>query len=307
MAKAAPPAMSESLQVRTVEFTPLGEAASITLSIQQLKIAGIVRPTKQGHMPDDGTILTFMLRCKAQGLNPFVGDAFLLGYDSQSGPEFSLITAVQSLYKRAELAGDFDGMESGVIVENTDGELLDLPGDFVPRGTTLVGAWAKGWRKSMTRPVTERMNREPFDKKRSQWSSNPQGMLVKVAEASVLRRLFPTTCGGLYTQDELPDDSANTLEHLPSPKSPKPKRISETIPRPAAPPIPASPAEQDRQDDPQAITEEELFRALSAELSDAPDYATAVTIASGYIDRNPPLEEKIHAGLVAMKKLRGWK
>lgn len=300
MAKHTTQELSSAVQVKEVEYTPLGESIPIKISIAQLKMAGIVRPTRKGVMPDDGTILTFMLRCRAQGLNPFAGDAFLIGFDSADGQEFSLLTAIQSLYKRAELSGQYDGMESGVIVESSD-ELHDLEGDFVPKGTTLRGAWAKCYRKDQSRPTKERINLEPFKKSTSLWHSNPQGQIVKCAEASVLRRAFPTTCGGLFIADEMNSDG-NTIvaqaEH-------KPKRVTEVV-RSSQPAETRPEPQNEAAVDGALPTEDEVLAGLRHELENSPGVVQASTIAAAYTDRNPPLEERIYGVLQEVKKAKGW-
>merc|ERR1711991_914366 len=62
-------------------------------------------------------MMDFLMLCRARKLNPFEGDAYLVGYDSKDGAKFSLITSHQALLKRAELCQQFDGMESGLILD----------------------------------------------------------------------------------------------------------------------------------------------------------------------------------------------
>src|SRR5882672_1888038 len=113
----------------SVEIIPFGTTDRIRLS------AAIVRQmiatrTRTGKEPDDNQCIKFIMLCKARHLNPFEGDAFMLGYDTQSGPQWSLITAHQVFLKRAEASKGFNGMESGVIVEGPEGGFLEREGDL---------------------------------------------------------------------------------------------------------------------------------------------------------------------------------
>ena len=70
-----------------VEFVPFGTKDKIQLSIEIVKRIVAVK-TKSGKSCSDEDAFRFMLMCQARRLNPFEGDAYLLGYDSQNGPSF---------------------------------------------------------------------------------------------------------------------------------------------------------------------------------------------------------------------------
>ena len=148
--------------------------------------------------------MRFMMLCKARGLNPFEGDAFLIGYDQDSGPQFSLVTAIQAFLKRAEVHPEFDGMDSGVIVKDETGELRDREGDFLHPGDMLLGGWATVYCKNRSRPTKRRLSLGTFQKPTKIWRENTAGMIVKCAEADALRSTFPSTLAGMYLNDEMP-------------------------------------------------------------------------------------------------------
>src|SRR4030095_10804888 len=133
----------------TIEIVPFGTDERIRLS------AAIVRqqiavPTRTGKQPDDKQCIKFMMLCRARHLNPWEGDAYMLGYDTQSGPQFSLITAHQVFLKRAEASKGFNGMESGVIVERAIGadlsNIVEREGDLVYDGERLIAGGVKAYR-----------------------------------------------------------------------------------------------------------------------------------------------------------------
>jgi phage recombination protein Bet len=184
-----------------VSYTPLGETEEIHLTVSRIKLI-VCQPTRSGALPNEGQILKFMLMCKAGGLNPYVGDAYLTGYDTKDGPEFSLITAIQSLLKRAEASPEFDGIEQGVIVER-NGQITERQGDLVLAGETLIGGWARVHRRDRKIPSYDSVNLDTFDKKRSRWNTDPAGMIVKCAQASALRTAFPSTLAAMYCKEEM--------------------------------------------------------------------------------------------------------
>lgn len=184
------------------EFTPFGAADKIKLSIGIVQKL-IANPTKSGKTCSETDALKFIALCKAQRLNPFAGDAFLVGYDSQNGPTYSLITAHQAFLKRAETSPDFDGMTSGILVEK-DGNLEEREGDFHFKDENVVGGWAKVFHKKRAHPTYRKIRMERFNKGRAQWVEDPAGMICKCAEADALRSTFPTLLGGLYIEGERP-------------------------------------------------------------------------------------------------------
>lgn len=188
-----------------VEYVPFGaeETIKLTVAIVQNIIAV---PTKSGKLPSRNDAIKFLMLCRARHLNPFTGDAFLLGYDTQHGPQFSLITAHQVFLMRAEASDEYDGMESGVIIMTEGSPVEERQGDFFQpkEGEKLLGGWARVFRKDRKKPTYRRLNLETFSTGRSRWEKDPAGMIVKCAEADALRSTFPTHLGGLYTQDEAP-------------------------------------------------------------------------------------------------------
>lgn len=121
--------------------------------------------------------------------------------DGKDGPVFSLITAFQAVLKRAELSQQFDGIEGGVIVRGKDG-LHERPGELLLDGESLVGAWARCYRKDQRVPHYVSVNRRMYDKGRSLWKEDPAAMLVKCAKAKAMREAFPSELGGLVVEGE---------------------------------------------------------------------------------------------------------
>ena len=183
------------------EYVPFGSDSPIKLSFQ-LILKWLAVKTAKGATPSEQDLMKFLMTCKAKRLNPFDGDAFLIGYDGKDGPVFSTIVAHQAFLKRAETHPEFDGMESGVIVKVGD-EIRELVGDFFPAGSVLVGGWATVFFVNRGHHMTKRLKLSTFDRGRSLWKTNPEGMIVKCAEADAYDASFPQLIGGMYLREEI--------------------------------------------------------------------------------------------------------
>ncbi len=187
---------------KVISYVPLGGKNTVELTMGMVKKFLCV-PTRNGNIATDSDIVKFMMLCKARELDPWVGDAYLVGYDSNDGPVFSLITAAQALLKRAEISPEYNGMQSGVVVADKENVVTYRDGDLVLDGETLVGGWARCHRKDREYPSFDALKLSTFTTGKSRWNKDPAGMIVKCAEASALRKAFPTQLGGLYSNEEM--------------------------------------------------------------------------------------------------------
>jgi phage recombination protein Bet len=195
----------------SVEIIPFGTDERIKLNVAIVQKMVAV-PTKSGKLPDTTQCIKFIMLCKARHLNPFEGDAYLIGYDTQSGPQFSLITAHQVFLKRAEASEGFDGIQSGVVIKTAEG-IVDREGDIVFDEEKLLGGWARVYRKDRKQPFFQRIKLETFNTGLSRWNKDAAGMICKCAESAALRMAFPTHLGGLYIKEERPPlDVTPTIE-----------------------------------------------------------------------------------------------
>ena len=210
----------------TITYVPLGETEAIHLTLARVK-QFLCIPTKSGRMPTDEQVVKYMMLCKAQSLNPWVNDAYLVGYDGKDGPQFSLITAHQSFLKRAEASPEFDGIESGVIVARGE-TITERQGDLLLNGEVLVGAWARVHRRDRSVPSYDALNLSTFDTKRSRWLADPEGMIVKCAEASALRKAFPSTLAAMYCKEEM-DRQRDSTPEVHVEVKPKAERMAERL------------------------------------------------------------------------------
>src|SRR5688572_8853896 len=194
---------------KPIEYIPFLSEQQIQLT-PRMVIRFMCKPTKSGKRATLEQALHFCMLCKARGLNPWEGDAYIVGYDTADGPEFSLITAHQAFLKRAEIHPEYDGMKSGVIVKRGD-EILEMEGDFYLESDVLLGGWATVLFKNRTNPVYKKLRLSVFNKGFGRWKVDPAGMIVKCAEADALRSAFPNSLGGMYLEDEMPGKHATDI------------------------------------------------------------------------------------------------
>lgn len=203
-------AITTKQEPKFIEYVPFGAIDKIKLNIEIVK-RFICIPTKSGKVCDESQATRFMMLSQTQRLNPFAGDCFLAGYDGKNGPVFSMITAHVAFMKRAESCADYEGMESGVILVDSEGKITEREGDFVTGEENCVGGWARVHRKGR-KPIYRRLSiasmRPNYDT--PFWSDvKAPGQIVKCAEADALRATFPTLLGGLYNPGE---SSSATIE-----------------------------------------------------------------------------------------------
>lgn len=158
----------------------------------------------------------FLETCKQYHLNPFTKECYLIHYDNKNGDTASTIVLGKTCYmKMAEAHPQYDGFEAGVIVmDEAAGELIHREGSIVYQGETLVGGWAKTYRKDRSRPFYEEVNFSEYDTKKSLWVTKPATMIRKVTLVHTLREAFPATFGGLIDESEVPVDAEADFREL---------------------------------------------------------------------------------------------
>jgi len=187
----------------TVTYDVDGSKVTLTPSIVQNYIVG-----------DSGTITMqefkfFTELCKARKLNPFLKEAYCIKYGNNPA---QIVVGKDAVLKRAVLNPSFDGLESGVIVQNVStGELIERAGTFYLRDTEkLVGGWAKVYRKDWTHPTycsvafDEVAQHKRGGALNQQWATKGGTMVEKVAKVRALRETFVEDLSCMYEADEMP-------------------------------------------------------------------------------------------------------
>lgn len=185
-----------------------GEQIKLTPSIVQNYIVGT---DAQITMPE---FKFFTSLCKARGLNPFLKEAYCIKYGKNPA---QIVVGKDAVLKRAIKNPNYDGMESGVIVQVKEtGEITERKGTFYLRDSeNLVGGWAKVFRKDWQHPTYCSVAFDEVAQKKSDgslnanWSGKGATMVEKVAKVRALRETFVEELGGMYEAEEMGVDLPN--------------------------------------------------------------------------------------------------
>lgn len=185
-----------------------GEQIKLTPSIVQNYIVGT---DAQITMPE---FKFFTSLCKARGLNPFLKEAYCIKYGKNPA---QIVVGKDAVLKRAIKNPNYDGMESGVIIQNKEtSEIIERKGTFYLRDSeNLVGGWAKVYRKDWQHPTYCSVGFDEVAQKKSDgslnanWSGKGATMVEKVAKVRALRETFVEELGGMYEAEEMGVDLPN--------------------------------------------------------------------------------------------------
>lgn len=191
-----------------------GEQIKLTPSIVQKYIVG--DGNGQITLPE---FKFFTELCKVRKLNPFLKEAYCIKFGSNPA---QIVVGKDAVLKRAVLNPNFDGIESGIIVFDTNTcQTIERKGTFHLKEEQIVGGWAKVYRKDWTHPTycsvafdeVAQRTKDGFLNK--QWATKGGTMVEKVAKVRALRETFVEDLGGMYEADELPTSPTRMNEDFP--------------------------------------------------------------------------------------------
>jgi phage recombination protein Bet len=167
----------------------------------------------------DQEVVMYLQLCRAQRLNPFLREAYLIKFGSNPA---SIVTGKETFLKRAESHPQFDGFEAGVTVIDKNGEVERREGALVGVQTErIIGGWARVHRKDRSHPTFIEVSFDEYVGKKNdgttnrQWERMPATMIRKVPLVQALREAFPESFGGLYSPEEITEMDASTLPTAP--------------------------------------------------------------------------------------------
>lgn len=184
-----------------VKYTIDGNEIKLTPSIVQNYIVGSQARITQAEFK------FFTELCKVRKLNPFLSEAYLIKYNENTPAQ--LVVGKDAILKRAVLNPQYDGMESGIIVLDQNGEVIERPGTFKLPNEELVGGWAKVYIKNRKYPSYTSVTFEEVAQRKkdgslnSNWNGKGATMVEKVAKVRALREAFVDDLGGMYDADEI--------------------------------------------------------------------------------------------------------
>jgi len=158
----------------------------------------------------DQEVIMFLQLCRAQRLNPYLKEAYLIKYGQQPA---TMVVGKEVLTKRAYRAKSYAGREAGIIVRG-EGGIEHRNGTFALPEEEIVGGWAKVHVKGYDYPVDMTVSFDEYCLKKdgkpaSNWAVKPGTMIRKVALVQALREAFPEELQGMYDADELRVDTSS--------------------------------------------------------------------------------------------------
>ena len=197
--------MSSESQNKTqdliVKFEVEGQEIKLSKKIVQEYIVGTDVPITNQEFK------LFTELCKVRKLNPFLREAYLIKY--KAGTPAQLVVGKDAILKRAVLNPNYDGIESGIIVQKEDGTVEERQGTFRLGTEQLVGGWAKVYRKDWSHPTYSSVSFNEVAQKTGQgqlnsnWNSKGATMVEKVAKVRALRETFVEDLAGMYEAEEM--------------------------------------------------------------------------------------------------------
>lgn len=182
-----------------VSFEVDGSEVKLTPAIvQEYLVSGNTQIT----MPE---FKMFTELCKVRKLNPFLKEAYIIKYGSQPA---QLVVGKDAILKRAVKNTLFNGKQHGIIVIDKDNNIVERKGTFKLPTDTLVGGWAKVYRKDWEYPTEVTVSFDEVAQKKgdgtlnSNWASKGGTMVEKVAVVRALRETFVEDLGGMIDEDE---------------------------------------------------------------------------------------------------------
>lgn len=148
----------------------------------------------------------FLQLCRAQNLNPFLREVYLIKYGSEPA---TIVVGKETFTKRAARLPVYDGFRAGIIVRAAD-KMIYREGAFMAATEVLLGGWAEVYRKDQSHSyrsevsLAEYLRRTKDGQPTRAWREMPATLIRKVALVQALREAFPDELGGIYSPEEMP-------------------------------------------------------------------------------------------------------
>lgn len=204
--------MSNENELMKVVFEVDGSEIKLTPKIvQEYLVSGTAQITNQEFK-------MFSELCKVRKLNPFLKEAYIIKFGNQPA---QLVVGKDAILKRAVKHSMFNGKQHGVIVQTQEGEIVERKGTFKLATDTLVGGWAKVYRKDWEYPTEVTVSFDEVAQKKndgnlnSNWSNKGATMVEKVAVVRALRETFVEDLGGMVDEDEAWSNKDLARKHEP--------------------------------------------------------------------------------------------
>ena len=185
----------------TLEYTMADGQVLTADTVRNYLVSG------NGNVTDQEVVM-FIELCKAQHLNPFIREAYLIKFGNSPA---NIVVGKDVFVRRAYRNPDYEGMRAGIVVVDKTGDVKEREGSLKAPGETLIGGWCEVYIKNKKHPIKSIVSLEEYSKAQSTWKSMPMVMIRKVAMVTALREAFPEDLQGMYDASEM----QNVPDNLP--------------------------------------------------------------------------------------------
>ena len=185
----------------TLEYTMADGQVLTADTVRNYLVSG------NGNVTDQEVVM-FIELCKAQHLNPFIREAYLIKFGNSPA---NIVVGKDVFVKRAYRNPDYEGMRAGIVVVDKTGDVKEREGSLKAPGETLIGGWCEVYIKNKKHPIKSIVSLEEYSKAQSTWKSMPMVMIRKVAMVTALKEAFPEDLQGMYDASEM----QNVPDNLP--------------------------------------------------------------------------------------------
>ena len=185
----------------TLEYTMADGQVLTADTVRNYLVSG------NGNVTDQEVVM-FIELCKAQHLNPFIREAYLIKFGNSPA---NIVVGKDVFVRRAYRNPDYEGMRAGIVVVDKTGDVKEREGSLKAPGETLIGGWCEVYVKNKKHPIKSVVSLEEYSKAQSTWKSMPMVMIRKVAMVTALREAFPEDLQGMYDASEM----QNVPDNLP--------------------------------------------------------------------------------------------
>jgi phage recombination protein Bet len=151
----------------------------------------------------------FAYACQRTGLDPFSKQIYAI----KRGGKMQIQAGIDGLRAIAERTGELDGSHTEWCGD--DGQWSDAWISAKPPAAAKTTIWRKG----SSHPFTGVARFADYNAGQGLWSKMPAAMIAKCSEALALRKAFPANLSGVYSTDEMEQQSIEpvTVAAVPAP------------------------------------------------------------------------------------------
>ena len=189
--------MSNNNALQLAEFTLEGGQVLTADTVKNYLTSG------NGAVTEQETLM-FIELCKAQKLNPFIREAYLIKFGNSPA---NIVVGKDVFVKRAYRNPTFEGMKAGIVTVDKEGNTHEREGSLKLPGETLIGGWCEVYTSDKKFPIKSVVSLEEYSKSQSTWKTMPCVMIRKCAMVTALREAFPEDLQGLYDASEMGVDT----------------------------------------------------------------------------------------------------